>query len=283
MTRDASPHPDAGHRDRKLASTTVQAVAPTRHRYGDDRGQTGDLWLPTRTGSGRVPVVVLFHGGYWRSIYTKAVMNRLARAVAARGWAAWNVEYRRLGVLGGGGGWPTTLTDAGAAVDHVARLPEVDPDRVVTCGHSAGGLLALWAASRRASAPDVPGSTAQVEPRAAVSLAGVVDLGRGAELSLGGGAVARFMGGPYEEHPERYRACSPAALLPLGIPQVLVHGSLDTVVPPSMSADYQRAAGAAGDDARYEPIEGLGHRQLIDPASAAWPVLAGHLERIFST
>ena len=87
----------------------------TRHHYGVLRSQFGDLWLPASAGSGpeRAPVVVLIHGGYWRSIYTKAVMNRLARAMASRGWAAWNIEYRRTGPLGGGGGWPATLADAG--------------------------------------------------------------------------------------------------------------------------------------------------------------------------
>ena len=122
-----------------------------------------------------------------------------------------------------------------------------------------------------------------VVPRGAVSLAGVVDLRREAELGLGGGAVPLFMGGSFDQHPDRYRSSSPAALVPLGIRQVLVHGLSDTVVPPSMSSDYQRVARAAGDDAVYVPIEGVGHRGMIDPASAAWPVISGHLEHLLST
>ncbi len=257
----------------------------TRHRYGDHRSQVGDLWLPTGASSAGdgVPVVVLIHGGYWRSIYTKAVMNRLARAVAARGWAAWNVEYRRMGLLGGGGGWPATLTDVGAAVDHVPRLEHVDPRRMITCGHSAGGCLALWVAARGRPGAGPGATTPEAAPLAALALAGVVDLERGAALGLGGGAVTRFMGGPVEQHPDRYRSTSPAALLPLGIRQVLVHGLADTVVPPAMSQDYERAARDAGDDARYVPVPGVGHRGMIDPASAAWPLITSHMEEIFST
>ena len=245
----------------------------------------GDLWLPPGAGSGRgrAPVVVLIHGGYWRSIYTKVIMNRLARAMASRGWAAWNIEYRRTGPLGGGGGWPATLADVSAALDYVTRLAAVDATRVITCGHSAGGCLALWVAARSRAETDTSGGPQRVLPLAAVSLAGVVDLERGAELGLGGDAVARFMGGGFDDHPDRYRSTSPAALLPLGVRQVLVHGLSDTVVPPSMSSDYQRSARAAGDDALYVPVEGVSHRAIIDPTSAAWPVISGHIERILST
>ncbi len=245
----------------------------------------GDLWLPAPASAepGPAPVVVLIHGGFWRSMYTKALMNRLARAVASRGWAAWNIEYRRAGALGGGGGWPATLVDVGAALDHVARLADVDATRVITCGHSAGGCLALWVASKNRTGADHLAPIPGVQPLAAVSLAGVVDLRQGAELGLGADAVARFLGGSFEEHPDRYRSSSPAALLPLGVRQVLVHGLSDTVVPPSMSAGYQRAAREAGDDAIYVPVEGVGHREMIDPTSAAWPVISSHIERLFAT
>ena len=192
----------------------MHGVRRTRHRYGAQRGQVGDLWLPERTGGHRLPVVVLIHGGYWRSPYTKALMNDLARAVATRGWAAWNVEYRRVGPFGGGGGWPVTLADVEAAVDHVTSLPSVDPERAVTCGHSAGGCLALWVANRHRTPDSSSGATRRVQPRGAVSLAGVVDLRRGAELGLGRGAVAQFLGGSFEQYPTatgraRPRHCRP--------------------------------------------------------------------------
>jgi acetyl esterase/lipase len=227
--------------------------------------------------------VVLIHGGYWRSTYTKTLMNPLARAVVARGWAAWNIEYRRVGPLGGGGGWPATFADVGSAVDYLRLLPSVDADRSVTCGHSAGGHLALWVAARDRTPDGTPGKPPAVRLRGAVSLAGVVDLERAAALGLGGGAVEHFLGGTVAEQPDRYRAASPAALLPFGVPQVLVHGLNDLVVPPSMSENYVLAAEAVGDDVSFEPLDGLDHRDLIRGNRAAWPVIADHLERLLVT
>lgn len=257
-------------------------MRPTRHRYGQLRYQVGDLWIPADAKAGLTPLVVLIHGGYWRSIYTKSLMNPLARAVVARGWAAWNIEYRRMGALGGGGGWPATLVDVDAAVEHVSQFVGIDLERVVTAGHSVGGCLALWVAARNRIVPHGDGRARQVQPLAAMSLAGVVDLERGAELGLGGGAVQQFLGGTFEEHPERYASSSPMALVPLGIPQVLLHGLSDDVVPASMSRDYQRRADAAGDETAYVPLEGLGHRDVIDPKQRSWPVIGDHLDRLLS-
>jgi acetyl esterase/lipase len=151
-------------------------VRRVQHRYGQLRSQVGDLWLPEWPAVDAVPVVVLIHGGWWRSPYSKGLMNRMARAVVSEGWAVWNIEYRRIGLAGGGGGWPHTFDDVGDAVDHLAALPGVDASRVVTCGPSAGGLLALWALSRCHRHQPEAGSGSIVRPVGAVSLGGVVDL-----------------------------------------------------------------------------------------------------------
>ena len=244
--------------------------------YGPRHGQAADLWLPDRPAD-RLPVVVLFHGGFWKGPYTKRLMNRLAADVSQRGWAAFNVEYRRVGPLGGGGGWPATFSDVAAAIEALGTVPGLDLGRVVTCGHSAGGHLALWGAGRHRLPTNSPGAAVEVRPLAAISLAGVVDLVEAAGAGLGGGAVAALLGGAPEVLVERYRAASPAAMVPLGLPQLLVHGLADTTVPASMSERYATRAAAAGDDASYVPLPGVGHMDMIDPAGAGWRTAAGHL------
>jgi acetyl esterase/lipase len=227
-------------------------------------------------------VVVLIHGGFWRGVYTKRLMNGLAKAVAARGWAAWNIEYRRVGFLGGGGGWPVTLIDVGAALDYLAVIGnEVDIARVVTCGHSAGGQLALWAAARGRLPAASPGACGAVSVRGAVSLSGIVDLEEADRLALGAQATARFMGGHWNEQSDRYRHASPRALLPLGVPQALIHAGNDSVVPPSLSRDYQTLATSLGDSCRYLLVDGIEHRQLINPKGRGWSTTVLELERIF--
>jgi dipeptidyl aminopeptidase/acylaminoacyl peptidase len=251
------------------------AMRRTRMHYGAHRSQVGDLWMPAAGGD--VPLVVLIHGGFWRAQYTKALMGRLARAVVEQGWAAWNIEYRRVGTLGGGGGWPTTFADVAAAVDAVATMPGIDAGRVVTCGHSAGGTLALWAAARGRGLVGLPGAPAAVALRAAVALAGVSDLESADELGLGRDAVAGVLGGGRAQVPDRFLAASPVALLPLGIPEVLIHGLADSVVPASMSARFVDRATRAGDDARYIALPGVGHRDLIDARGEAWTRLSAQL------
>jgi acetyl esterase/lipase len=65
-------------------------------------------------------VVALLHGGFWRASRTLELMRPLAADLAARGFAAWNLEYRRVGQPGGG--WPGTCQDVAAGLDHLAGL-----------------------------------------------------------------------------------------------------------------------------------------------------------------
>ncbi len=238
--------------------------------YGPNRQQVLDLTLPAHPGPW--PVALVLHGGFWRARYRRDLMAPLCADLADRGWAAVNVEYRRVGRLrGGGGGVPQTLEDVGAALDHLAQLDDpLDLDRVVAIGHSAGGHLALWAASRREGAVRCAGAVGQ---------AAVSDLQRAAELNLGNGIVRTFCGGGPEQVPARYRDASPAARLPLGVPQLLVHGERDDVVPASLSKGYAAAARAGGDDVELALRPGEGHMEHIDPTSGAWEDVTRWLTR----
>jgi acetyl esterase/lipase len=235
---------------------------PAEHRYGAHRSQVADLWLP-EAGGGRAPVVVVVHGGFWRARYGRDLMDGLCRDLAAHGWAAWNLEYRRVGLFAGAR-WPATLEDVAAGVDRLATVrEELDLERVVAVGHSAGGQLALWAAARR---------DARVRIRAVAGQAAVSDLEEACRLELGGGAVTRFVGGPPARCPERYAEASPAARLPLRVPQLLVHGALDDTVPPELSERYAQAARVAGDPVELVLLGDTGHYEHIDPAGEAWRI-----------
>jgi acetyl esterase/lipase len=248
-------------------------------RYGSERSQRGDLHLPS--GDGPHPVIVLIHGGSWQKRYGRAVMRAIAAALVMRGWAVWNIEYRR---IGDGGGWPETFADVAAAIDHLDGLhPALDLSRVDVLGHSAGGHLALWAAGRGGLPPGAPGAyagRARVPLQRAISLAGVCDL-TGAYALWHGGAVRALMGGSPERLPERYEAADPLRRVPLALPVLLVHGVLDETVSVQLSRNYARAAQAAGGEVELVEIEGEagGHRAFIDPRGSAWAPVIAWLQR----
>ena len=250
---------------------------PTTLRYGPDPAQYAQLHLPpTGPAAGPLPVVVVLHGGYWRAQYGLELGTPLAVDLTNAGVAALNVEYRRVGA---GGGFPTTLDDVAAAVDLVAGAAaegalragrSLDPRRVVLLGHSAGGQLAVWAASRSRLQAPASGAAPKVAARGVVSQAGVLDLVAGADQGLGGGAVVDLLGGPPTTQAARYAVASPAALVPAPCPVVCVHGTADTTVPPDQSRRYVDAALAARGQGRLRMLDGVDHFRLIDPADPAW-------------
>jgi len=246
--------------------------------YGPDRSQRGDLYLPEGEGPHRVMVVI--HGGSWQARYGRIVMRGVVGDLVRRGWAAWNIEYRRLGK---GGGWPHTFSDVGDAIDHLSQIAApLDLERVSVLGHSAGGHLALWAAGRHNLPPGAPGfreGGPQVRLRRVVSQAGVCDLA-GAHRRWRGGAAGALMGGSPDDLPERYAVGDPLALLPIPMPALLVHGTEDRTVSIELSRSYARAAAAAGGgEVELVEIPGVagGHRAHIDPRGAAWAEVTSRL------
>lgn len=237
-----------------------------RISYGSDPSQFGDLYLPDGTPRG---VVVVIHGGFWLDQYDLTLGAPLAESLAAAGWAAWNLEYRR---VGNGGGDPTTFDDISAGIDKLADLG-LDTSTVVTLGHSAGGHLAAWAASRGRFEAWAGG----IEVTHVISQAGVLDLMTASMAGLGSGAVERFLGRvPTADD----AALDPLQQVPLTQPVWCIHGTDDFNVPISQSETYVGAATAAGARAELVVLEGGDHFVVIDPTSQAWAQTLGILDTI---
>lgn len=223
----------------------------TRYSYGDHPSQYAEITLPEA--SAVAPVVVVVHGGYWGASYGAELGRPLAADLASRGFAALNVEYRRVGE---GGGWPQTGDDVAAAVSALRDREGVDLSHVVGLGHSAGGQLVGWLAAQGALT-------------GAVLQAGVLDLVAGSADGLGGGAVYAFLGGSPAQRPDAYAQASPFARLPFGVPTIAVHGTRDTLVPISQSERFVAAARAAGDDSELRTFDG-DHFDPITVGTDAW-------------
>lgn len=245
-------------------------------RYGTEPYQQVDLWLPK--GPGLHPVVVMVHGGCWQTaIADRTLMDWIADDLRRHGIAVWNIDYR--GVDRPGAGYPGTFADVAAAADmlrDVAPRYHLDPHRVVAVGHSAGGHLALWLAARhRLPRSSALWSTDPLPIKAVVSLGGLPDLEATAaspDNGCGTEVVARLTGAATAAHPDVFADTSVPRLLPLGVPQHLVNGALDRIIPARMAPAYVKAARAAGDVATLDTVEDTGHAELVAPETRAWAV-----------
>jgi acetyl esterase/lipase len=252
---------------------TPAPAADHRIAYGSETLQFGELRLPRW--SEPTPLVVLIHGGCWRSEYDLKHVGLAAAALVEEGFAVWTIEYRRMGDANGG--WPGTFDDIANAVDYVRKLgaqfPSIDTNRVVLMGHSAGGQLALWAASRKQNETTglFRSSIPPLKVAGVVSLAGITDLAEFGKGTAGcNQVVPQLMGGTPQQVPQRYRAVSPVERVPTGIFTRLVHGDADPIVPIALSRTFLDRARMAGDRVELDVIVGGGHFDLLSPQSAAW-------------
>ena len=258
----------AAHRVRRgRAGPHCGAEARARARARRPGSPTATIRSSTPTCAGRRAVsrgtVVLVHGGYWQASYGADLMVPLAERWTSLGFATWNLEYRRVGT---GGGVPSTLADVAAAVDllHGQALP----GRVVVVGHSAGGQLAVWAASRTAR---TPGGAPRVRPDGVVSLSGVLDLALAAGSAYAGTPTTSFLGGTPAQVPARYAEADPSRLVPAACPVAVVQAHDDQVVAPEQARSYVAHATAA-----HGRAPARGARWPLLPDRPHGRVLPGH-------
>jgi acetyl esterase/lipase len=239
-------------------------------RYGEAPAQAIDVFLPA--GPGPHPVAILIHGGCWNAdVPGREQLRHLGPELTRRGIAVWSIGYRRANEAGGG--YPGTYQDVGAAIDRLresAPTRRLDLSRTVLAGHSAGGHLALWAATRASLPAESPLRVpSPFSPRAVVSLAGVGNLetfARNIPSICGPGILDRLAPAG------RLSEVSPASLPPPDAPVTMVSGVLDRLVPPYAAHDYARARrGRPGGGAlRLVDIPGAGHFDLVTPSAPAW-------------
>lgn len=225
--------------------------------YGELPDQYGELRVPPE--SDERTLVILIHGGFWRDQYRCDLMHPIASALDDRGYASWNIEYRRVGPSGGG--YPTTLHDVAAAIDHIAAQGW---ESLAVVGHSAGGHLALWNASR---------TNALSMPELTVGLAPVADVIAANQNGVGVDATANFFGGDVADVPENYAEGQPAPA-DFGGRIVLIHGDNDDSVPLAQSESIATHVD------RFELLVETDHFDVIDPAHLTWHIIFDELAQL---
>lgn len=243
--------------------------ADFRLPYGSDPNQFGDLRLPKT--SQPSPVVMNIHGGFWRNKYGLAHAGHLCAALTQHGISTWNLEYRRVGDPGGG--WPGTFEDIVSGyrfLSQIAKRYNLDLQRTLVIGHSAGGQLAICLAAHEATL------------QRAVSLAGVLDLQEAYRLHLSHDAVAEFLGGTPSAATDHYREADPMTIKVATARQIVIHGTVDDTVPFSFSQNYEKAKRKLGEKVELLEIAKVGHYELIDPRTAAFAQVRDAVSRLLS-
>ena len=249
----SSPHEGSdGPEDRSI----LEAEHPTPTEslsYGPEPEQVADIFRPTdsRAPSG---LVLFIHGGYWRPPVDRQHARSLARALADEGYLTCSIEYRRVP-----GEPDLMIADIRRALETLPATIGLGEATPTLMGHSAGGHLALIAATRH------PGLVAGV-----VALAPVTDLRAAEALNLGSGAVAAFLGGPATARPDLDPVRCPAPAMSVTV----IHGARDSIVP---IAQAHSLAEAWPGTAQVVVVDDSAHFELIDPRSAAWAVVVGEV------
>lgn len=275
-----APEPPAPSEENPPAPAT-QGVELETITWGTEPEQFGVLYRPEA--AAKAPVVVMIHGGCWLAPYDLTLQSGLSQALAERGFAVWNIEYRR---LGNGGEWPVLFQDVAAAVDYLGVLEEeydLDLQNVAAMGHSAGGHLALWLISRHKISNDSALFVEQpLSVKGAVTLGGIGSLQSG---SCSSSARQLIAAESLSENQLELRLAnsSPIHMLATGAHSILISGEDDGIVPPRVSEDYVQAAVSAGDFSEHLIIDNAGHFDLISSRFMDMALIEDSLRRVLAS
>ncbi len=229
-------------------------ITPSRLTYGDDPDQFVEFFEAASKQDSTV--VVLVHGGYWRSALTAELMEPLVQHFLSQDISVANVEYRR----GVENPWPTPLKDVQSAVQ---TLREHTRGELFGIGHSVGGQLVLLAEKSFDSV---------------VALAPVTDAARIYTERWGDDAAQEYFQRSPEAAPTLYASASAVHQAAVGTNLLVVHGNNDDRVPLRHSLDYVAAQWESGAAVDTLFLAFLDHLECIDPQHAAWTYIMQWLE-----
>ncbi len=238
------------------------AQAPTIREYAP--GRQVQLSYPPTGASGPFPALILIHGGGWGS-GSPDLLAPMAGYFADRGMLVANIGYRLTSQTGVR--VPDCVTDVKLATrwvaDHAEEL-DIDPERIVVAGESAGGHLAACVGMVPGFLPD---GTPEPSIAALVLYNPVIDTASEDGWQMRGYSEA-----------ER-QALSPAHHVRQALPPTLiVHGKADTCTPFAWSERFVQAMRQAGNEIEFEELDGVGHAFLI-PGYGTSRTIAAAIDR----
>jgi acetyl esterase/lipase len=222
-----------------------------------------DVWQ-RKDAKAPVPTLIYYHGGGWifgdRTGATLFFLPYLEM-----GWNVVNVEYR----MASNSLAPAAVEDCRCALRWVVRNAKqynVDVNKIVLTGHSAGGHLALISGML----PNETGLDNECYGEEELKVAAIVNwFGPSDVADIVDGAnwknYALMWMGSQPNKLEIAKRVSPLTYVRKGLPPVFsVHGDADPVVPYSQSVRLHAALDKAGVTNELVTIHGGGHGQFTD-------------------
>ena len=203
------------------------------------------------------PLILVIHGGYWKSgdksthITNGIEFTDLGYTVAAMNYRL-SAKYK----------FPAAIEDIRDSIryltEHATEF-NIDPERIVLYGGSAGGHLSAFIGL----AANTPGK-AYVEGINPQAIKGIISLYGMHDLTM---TIQRehpftqqFIGKTFEEDPDTYLEASPIHHVDKNDPPILlIHGSLDGSVSVKNSDALAEKLKLAGVPCTYDRVEGWSH------------------------
>lgn len=248
------------------SSVLALPTVPPSHiiQYGENNNQV--IWYyKAQEDVTFAGVVILVHGGCWLSDYDIGHTQAMSKALAHKGYAVWNIEYRR---TNNGGEWPVALNDIrlGVKTLYEQNPYQLDLSNIKILGHSAGGHLAMLLGGELSQNDKYKNSRIQI-----LGLAPIVDIEAYAQgqnsCQL---ATPDFMQGGVNERAQEYRAASVLSYTFNPQHAFVLTGGQDNIVP--------KAFAVHPDTTQLSVLE-AGHFDWIHPDTAAFKLLINILNR----
>jgi len=195
-----------------------------------------DMYIPDGLNK-PVPLLVLIHGGAWRSGKRSDYLVYLVD-FAKRGYITASVSYRLLA----DSCYPACVEDLRDALKWLVKSAGVygyDPDRIALIGGSAGGHLAMLTGYGWHKPGDEERDGVTQHIKAVIDFYGPYDMAT--RYARNHRFVKTFITHPYDETPALYLQSSPKFYLGSNAPPTLIfHGTADRLVPVSQSDSLAR-------------------------------------------
>lgn len=279
MPTVSSQKPPGGGMDGGTLDTAAITHKELDITYGTiSDSQTLDIYYPNETSAGPYPVIIAIHGGAFKmGSKTGGDLTPMLEGVN-HGYVVVTVDYR----LSDEAIFPAAISDVKAAIRFIkanAQQYNLNPDKIVTWGDSAGGNLAALAGTSGDDASLNGDNTENMDVSSAVNAVvdwfGPIDFLLMDEQFAAAGITpimgstssstspeSQYIGGNITENVEQTEKANPENYITAGDPAFFIqHGSADQNVPTQQSINLaEKLTAVLGNDkVTLTILEGAGH------------------------